>query len=216
MRTLLIAAALFLLPLHFVIAAPSGVVLEDFEREFLAKFPHHFRTYPFQRGKAQEVYTVWEEQGNHYLAARDHKNLSIQIFKPVSWNLLQKPRLSWRWRPSLLPQGGDERDPDHNDSACGVYVIFGRYSGHALKYVWSTQAPLETVVEKKPGKFYIIVKGSGKTQTWQTVSVDVVADYRKVFGKEAPPSPTGFAILSDGNASQTPAGCDYDDFVLPE
>ena len=42
----------------------------------------------------------------------------------------------------MLPTGAIESDDNKNDRAWDVYVVFGRYSGVALKYVWSTSLPV--------------------------------------------------------------------------
>ncbi|MDO8643635.1 MAG: DUF3047 domain-containing protein [bacterium] len=195
--------------------SPQGLI-EDFSKGMVGKLPVRFRTYPFQRGKAEKVYQIRKEGENGYLQAVDNRDLSVAIFREFSWDLKKYPMISWKWRAQVLPEEGDERfGPNQkNDSACGVYVIFGKYSGRALKYVWSTLAPVGTVVHKKENLF-IFVKNSGTSEkgSWQDVHVNVLEDYKKVFGQE-PSNPTGIGFLTDGNATHTPAACDYDTFIL--
>src|SRR5262249_47466047 len=145
-----------------------------------------FRTYPFQRGKAQDVYAVKEENGNKFLHASDDKDVSVQVFKRFVWNTKQYPNFSWRWRAVTLPKGANENNGQPNDSACGIYVTFGGYTGNAIKYVWSSTLPAGTVVEKKPGKFYMIVRQSGAASAgqWETEAVNVYEDYKKLFKSE--------------------------------
>lgn len=197
---------------------PPLRVIEDFSDDEAGKFPESFRTYPFQRGKATKVYAVQADSENHYLNATDGADISVQVFKKFFWEGARWPHFSWRWRARTLPAGAAENDPATNDSACGIYVVFGGYTGKALKYVWSTALPVGTVVEKKPGKFYMIVMESGPKNagTWRTVAVPVVEDYRRVFKESPQKEPSGFGILTDGNATHTPASCDYDDFKISE
>ncbi len=191
-------------------------MMESFTSYPANKFPTSFRTYPFQRGKAQEVYFVREENGNKYLNGTDEKDLSIQVFKRFVWDTAKEPYFSWQWRAQTLPTGAAETSPTTNDSACGVYVVFGGYTGDIIKYVWSTTLPVGTIYEKKPGKMYMVVldSGPGSVGQWQTRSVDVLADYKKIFKKDPTEQPPGFGLLTDGNATHTKASCDYDNFQI--
>lgn len=192
--------------------------VEEFTQYEADKFPISFKTYPFQRGKAQDVYIVKDDGGNKFLHASDDKDVSVQVFKRFVWNTKQYPNFAWKWRAVTLPKGADENNGRPNDSACGIYVTFGGYTGNAIKYVWSSTLPVGTVVEKKPGKFYIIVaeSGAGSVGSWQTHAVNVLEDYKKLFKAEPSKDPDGFGLLTDGNATHTPAVCDYDDFVISE
>lgn len=195
---------------------PEKKWIESFKKYSAGKFPTSWRTWPFQRGKAGNVYTVMEEDGKKYLRAKESFGASAQIMLPFIWPVEEMPYLNWRWRPMLLPKGAKESADNLNDSACGVYVIFGRYTGVASKYVWSTTLPVEQVVSRREGKLRIKVVGSGPEGLgkWYGYSVNVPEDYRKMFGKSMDREPTGIAILTDGNATSTPAECDYDDFVI--
>ena len=196
----------------------SEKVVENFSRYPLHKFPKSFRTYPFQRSKAMKVYKVAEEEGNKYLQAIDSKDLSIIIFRRFFWNVKKTPYLSWQWRAKTLPKGADERHSNTNDSACGVYVDFGKYTGKIIKYTWSTTVPVGTVIPKKPNKFDMIVKETGKKNLgkWQTVSVNVLKDYKRLFHSSPKKNPSGFGILTDGNAIHSKAACDYDNFTISQ
>lgn len=193
-------------------------VIEDFSNAPAGKFPESFRTYPFQRGKALEVYTVGEEGGNRFLKGAEKNDNSVQVFKRFRWDRIRYPYASWKWRAKALPAGGNENNGRPNDSACGIYIVFGGYTGKALKYVWSSTLPAGTVVTKKPGKFYILVKESGprKLNIWRTVNVNVVEDFKRLFHADPGKDPNGFGILTDGNATHTPSSCDYDDFMIAE
>ncbi|MBI4224154.1 MAG: DUF3047 domain-containing protein [Deltaproteobacteria bacterium] len=190
--------------------------IADFERSPPGEFPKYFKSWPFQRGKAKAVYQVAEENGNRYLAARDNQNLSTQIFKEFHWKIESFPYLRWRWRARLLPAGAAENRGETNDSACGVYVVFGKMTGTALKYAWSTTLPEGMTFEKKPDKMVMKMLDSGKKNLgeWRTHCVHVPSEYKTLLGREMERGPTGFGILTDGNAVQKPAACDYDDFEI--
>lgn len=193
-------------------------VIADFQKDKAGEFPRGWKTWPFQRGKAEGEYQVAEEGQNKFLKATDDKDLSIQIFKEFNWDLEKYPKVSWRWRAKTLPTGANESNPDTNDSACGVYVVFGKSTGVALKYVWSTSLPVRAVVAKKPGIMYIILldSGSGALNTWQPQTISVNEEFKKYFGGPPSKMPSGIGVLTDGNATHTKAECDYDDFSISD
>jgi hypothetical protein len=206
----------FILLVLVCLPAFAANVIDDFEKYHDGDFPSSWRTWPFQRGKAEQIYKVASENGNKYLHADDAAGLSIQIMRNFDWNLSNYPKFSWKWRAKKLPVGAVESDPEKNDSACGVYVVISKARQEMMKYVWSTTLPVGTVYEKKPGKAYIIVADTGpsKLNTWQTHTVNVAEDYKKYFKKDLDKEPAGIAVLTDSNATLQGAACDYDDFTL--
>lgn len=210
----------FLFSLAVLLVAGSlfaqAKTVESFEQYEAGIFPTSFRTWPFQRGDARQVYRVKEENGNAYLAADDTQDLSEQIFKEFDWKLAAHPYFKWRWRARVLPKGAAENDGATNDSACGVYIVFGKTSGTALKFTWSTTLRVGTVFEKKPGEMAIQVLDSGTANVgkWRAHTIDVSKVYQELLKHPVKREPTGFAILTDGNATHTPSGCDYDDFII--
>ena len=183
--------------------------IDGFTKSAVGSFPKGWRARPGQGGTAEEVYKIAEENGNKYLAADDQKVASVQIFKMAHWDIDKYPIFKWRWRAKILPAGANETIPSKNDSACGIYISFGLLRGKALKYVWSTTAAPGTY-HKKNDKMYIIVKRKGSPGSWQYETANIAEDAKKVFGKVPDRTLSGIAILTDGNATNTPAACDYD------
>ena len=151
-----------------------------------------------------------------FIRAHDEWNLSKQICLNFNWEVNKRPWLSWSWRATSLPAGGDESKSDTNDSACGIYVVVGRYQGHAIKYVWSSTLPAGRVVSRRGGKLKIKVMDSGpaKRGQWVSHSVNVMEDYKALFGRELDRDPSGIGILTDGNDIGVTSGCDYADFAI--
>ncbi|MFH1873743.1 MAG: DUF3047 domain-containing protein [Pseudomonadota bacterium] len=191
-------------------------IIDNFNNYKVGEFPNKWRTWPFQKDKVKQVYKVKQEDNFKFMQAYDDKNYSVQALRKFYWPIDQYPYLTWKWRATLLPKGAKESNDATNDSACGVYVIIGQFSGHALKYAWSTTLPKGEVVTRRDDKLKIVIKETGaKTiNQWQQVSVNVLDDYKKYFGQDLAKNPSGIAILTDGNAVQKPAGCDYADFVI--
>lgn len=190
--------------------------IELFERYKTGQFPTYFKSWPLQRDKAKQVYSVQEEANNLYLAAEDRQNFSAQIFKEFDWKIEAYPYLKWRWRARVLPEGAAENRGETNDSACGVYVVFGKTTGTALKFTWSTTLPVGTIYEKKPRELAMKILDSGVKNLgkWQLHSVHIPKTYQELLKSEMKRPPTGIAILTDANAVQKSAACDYDDFEI--
>jgi hypothetical protein len=202
--------------LFLVSTSAFALTIDDFSEYKTGKFPALWRTWPFQRGKAKDIYFVKEENGRKYLSADDNNSASIQILRDFDWKPDYYPVLSWKWRARRLPVGANETNPATNDSACGVYAVISKARQEMIKWTWSTTAPVGTVYEKKPGKAYIIAINSGpkKLNTWVEHKVNVKEEYKKYFHEELDKNPVGIAILTDGNATSSPAACDYAEFRI--
>lgn len=214
MRLLLVFFLLSALPAGAIAQPVIGI--DRFAKGTVGTFPKGWRTWPTQGGKAREVYHITTEGENRYLAAADSKDYSVQIFREFGWNIATHPVMSWRWRAKTLPRGANETAPVTNDSACGVYVIFGKTAGKGLKYVWSSSLPAGKTHTKEAGKMYFTVLDSGSGGGWRQHQVNVIADYQRFFGRAPEKNPVGIGILTDGNATHSAVACDYDDFVIAE
>ncbi len=198
----------------------QSIMIDDFASSDLDGFPLTWEAWRGGDDLARKLYTIREENGNRYLHAADDGS-SIIIRKQVSeWDANEYPVLSWRWRATVLPEGGDERIRSRNDSSVAVYVVLDQnFIGvpKTLKYVWSTTVPVGTQYRREGiGRPHVIVLESGKEKLgqWVEESVDVYADYMRVFGKKPPRKAVGIGILTDGNATGSDSKGDYDDFVV--
>jgi hypothetical protein len=160
---------------------------------------------------------VTAENGEQFLHAVADA-ASVQIALPVSFELKDYPFLSWRWRVEQLPKGAGEREAKTNDSGAGVYVVFkGSFGGlipKSLKYVWSERESAGSNFPS-PGyantKIVVLESGADGNRSWRTETVNVLEDYRRLFGAE-PPTLQAIAVLTDADNTRTRAVADYDDF----
>jgi hypothetical protein len=199
--------------------AADAIALEDFTSYGLGTFPKTWRIRG-STGEAAAVYRVARDKGTGPFLAARAEGQSVMIGLDREFEPARHPYLRWRWRVHVFPSGGDERDEATNDSAAGVYVVFpGRlpFLPRALKYVWSTSAPVGL---RQPSPMYndtkIIVVASGPTnepEQWRTETVNVRQDYEALFGREAPKA-RGIGLLTDGDATKSVAAADYTDFQL--
>ncbi len=198
-------------------ADPGRIVLEDFSQGRVGAFPQGWGWRGKDDGKPK-YYVVQEEKGHRYLNAKDDSQ-SVIIIKKVSWKVREYPILTWRWRAKVLPPGGDERIGEKNDSAAGLYVVFSQnWIGipKQIKYVWSTTLPVGTVADRKLiGRPRVLVLRSGPAHLgeWVTERVNILEDYRRIWGGEPDEKTVGIAILTDADGTHTFAEADYADIV---
>ena len=117
-----------------------------------------------------------------------------------------------------LPVGGREDIKRLADSGAGVYVIFSDHfrMNRMLKYVWSSTLPVGMETESPyNSRVKIVVKQSGSEESgrWIDEKVNVVEDFERLFGSEAP-EVEAIAIMSDADNTQSFAEADYDDFRI--
>ena len=147
--------------------------------------------------------------------------------------------LRWRWKVSNVYEQGNARRKEGDDYAARIYVafefepdeagfferakrktvevVFGEeLPGNALNYIWANRLPVgEIIANPFTDTTMMVAVNSGTTNTgeWVTVERDIVADYRKAFGRE-PPKLVGVAIMSDSDNTGASATAWYGDVSL--
>jgi hypothetical protein len=112
---------------------------------------------------------------------------ALRIGRPLQVHLTKTPWLVWEWKPLVLPDGADLRDPARNDQAGRVMLVFEGMKG--ILYVWDTAAPVGTEVRSDSLDFFervLIVVRSGPEGVgqWTRQRQNVYADYRRLFDEE--------------------------------
>jgi hypothetical protein len=161
------------------------------------------------------MYSLRNEEGNWYVKVRTGGGCT-SIGKKISFQPKTETVFRWRWRVETLPEGGDERVKEKEDSGAGVYVVFKGYT--ILKYVWSTSVPRgTTIVDPYSSRVKIIVKetGIGSLHQWVRESARLADDYRLAFSSPMPEI-VGIGLLSDADNTRSSAEADYDDFYLSD
>ncbi len=186
--------------------------IEDFSSAKIGEFPPGWK---LRKDAGEGIYSVREENGIRFLRAIS-RGLGIQAAKQHEWNLTTHPVLAWAWRPLEFPNGGDERNSRTNDSALAVYVVFphSSFSVKSLKYIWSERVPRETHLTSSGGLTQVRVLQSGAQGkgSWVEERVNVLEDYRRYFGENETPKPTGIAVLTDSDDTKSSAQGDYANF----
>ena len=137
---------------------------------------------------------------------------SFAVHRDVIVDLKTFPYLTWAWKVTQLPAGGDVRDSTRDDQAAQLYVVFPRWpsprtASDVIGYVWDSRAPSGTqLTHPKASNVRIIVVESGSTalDRWQRYQRNVADDYAALFGKPAP-RVGKVALMVDSNYTRAEA-----------
>jgi hypothetical protein len=104
----------------------------------------------------------------------------------VDVDLAQFPVLSWTWKVSELPAGGDFRSSSKDDQAAQVLVAFS--DRRILSYIWDSSAPKGVRQSANSIPFLRIsalVCRSGREELnrWLPESHNLAQDYQKAFDR---------------------------------
>ncbi len=134
---------------------------------------------------------------------------STALYKDVSFEIRDRPRLNWRWKVISLPKGADVRLKSTDDQAAQVYVIFPRWpsaiNSRIIGYIWDTQAPkgLELTSTKTSTTKYVVLRsGEHGLGQWFAESRNVYEDYKRLF-KEEPPLVGRVSVMIDSDDTAT-------------
>ena len=222
MRPTLFTYFLMLTALTFntnALAAGDTLVLEDFSGNEVGKLPKNWG-WRSSDNDIKKPYQIKEEKGKKYLAAQDNGE-SVALAKEVDWNINEYPYISFKWRATLLPKGGDARNGDTADNGVSFSIIYKKKLGkipEQVKYVWSTTLPVGNAFRRSGiGRPWIVVAESGSKnlgEKWLTYTFNAKEAYKKTFGGNPPKNPIAIVILSDANNTKTKAYGDYSDIVV--
>jgi Protein of unknown function (DUF3047) len=128
-------------------------------------------------------------EGNNYCLRLKSIDSSFALERAADVDPYDNRYLTWRWKVTQLPLGGDFRHTTTDDQAAQLLVAFG--DRHVLSYIWDSAAPkgaTEAVNSNPFVHIYVIVCESGASQlgNWVPEIRDVAADYERAFAKPAP------------------------------
>lgn len=206
--SLCVAAGLCAVP-----AAAAAFHQIDFGRGDVGDFPSNWKA---RERAGKTVYTVREDGKGSFLRAESEAD-SHTIGHTLSVDLEEHPYLDFSWRALRLPPGGNEKERRTNDGALGVYVVFEGWSmpPRSIKYVWSTTLPVGTVAESpysKKAKIVVLRSGEKGMGEWVEERVNVLDDFRNLFGGSEVPRVRGIGILTDSDNTGSNSAGDYRSF----
>ena len=171
-------------------------------------------------GKAD--FKVDSEKGNHFIRLHS-EDTSWTLYKSVDIDVREYPILTWRWKVTRLPKGGDVRRKETDDQAGQLYVQFPRFPeqvrSQIIGYIWDSTAPQGAILKSPsdnppPTKIVVLQSGEGKVGQWVTERRNVYQDYRDLFGEEIPPRAKRISLWINTQRTKTEAECLYDDIVF--
>jgi hypothetical protein len=132
--------------------------------------------------------SVVQEGPIHALRLRSNDS-SFSLQKPLDVNPQEYPLLSWRWKVTQLPDGGDFRNRSSDDQAAQLFLGFS--NSKIIVYLWDSSAPKGLTEDASSPPFMtvkavVVRSGPQDTGRWITETRNVYEDYRRIFGKEPP------------------------------
>ncbi len=179
-------------------------------------------TFPKIERHSEYVITL-ENDGKRILTTRSKASASGIIYKG-SFSPYHHPILRWRWKVDNVYSKADPHTKQGDDYPLRVYVIFeydpakaglaqramyglakklyGEYPPLAsLNYVWASQNITEPFFDSPytdRAKMIPLRSGTEKLGQWVEEEVNILADYRRVFGED-PPESASLAIMNDSD-----------------
>lgn len=134
-----------------------------------------------------EVFVCHEDNSSCLLLKSAKSSFALE--HEVEVNPYATRFLTWRWKVTQLPAGGDFRHAGTDDQAAQVLVAFS--DRHVLTYIWDTTAPKGTaqLASSIPLVHIFAVvceSGAADANRWLSETRDVATDYERAYGKTAP------------------------------
>ncbi len=149
-----------------------------------------------------------KDEGRHALQLRS-TNSSFALQRPLKTDLSEYPILTWDWKVTKLPEGGDFRHAKTDDQAAQLFVAFNHTQ--SIVYLWDTSAPEGFMGDALAPPFMsikvVVVRSHpGKIGQWLTETRNVFEDYKKLFGScSKPPVVSGMRIQINTQHTKTSA-----------
>jgi hypothetical protein len=147
-------------------------------------------------------------------------NDAFGIKKEFSFDIRKYPYLTWRWKATRLPKGGDIRKRETDDQAGQIYVLFPRFPSmintRSMGYVWDAAAPAGTAgtsTAYSKMKYVVLQNGPERLGQWIWQTRNVYEDYKKYF-QENPPEAGAVLLYINTQHTQSSAEIFYGDIFF--
>ncbi|MBU2499017.1 MAG: DUF3047 domain-containing protein [Proteobacteria bacterium] len=210
LRYVLFCVALFL---PIAAGASERVVIADFSLGLDAEGVPSGWQLKERVGKAN--FSIIRDGDLHALHLRSIDN-SFGFQKPLEVDPLQYPMLSWIWKVTRVPVGGDFRRGETDDQAAQLFVAFS--NRNAVVYIWDTTAPQGLADNAWAPPFMtikaiVVRSGVMETGKWILETRNVCEDYKCLFGDE-PPGIAGVRIQINSQHTETSGESFFADLVF--
>jgi Protein of unknown function (DUF3047) len=120
-------------------------------------------------------------------------NDGFGIKKEMSFDIRKYPYLTWKWKATRLPKGGDIRKRETDDQAGQIYVLFPKFPAmvntRSMGYIWDATTPVGTSgtsTAYSKMKYVVLQSGTEKLDQWIWETRNVYEDYKKYFQEDPP------------------------------
>lgn len=149
------------------------------------------------------------------------RNSASALMRRVSVDPSRCPVIEWSWYVARFQKSADIRIKDREDVAASIFLLFGDPGFFSnpqpvptLRYVWTNGAvPVETVVDnpylKGVVRSIVVESGTGRMGRWVTERRDVLADFRRAFGREPSEGIHAIALFTDNDQTEEPVEAYY-------
>ena len=184
----MVVALLALVLLLATGASSAGLRIDDWDTRAPGplELGKVWKTYPFQeRPVFKHPPAIVNDERRVLRLATESE--AMRVGRSMKVDLQRTPWLVWRWKPLVLPEGGDVRDRKRNDQVARVMIIFEGMK--AVTYVWDTTAPVGTTAQPDEFEifqraFFVVRSGREGLGKWHRQRRNVAADFRSAFDEE--------------------------------
>ena len=155
MRTLIVLKALAVSFLFLSVAAGAaevGQVIADFSNG--ADGNGVPKGWQLQEKSGKADFAVIKDGDLNAVRFRS-ADTSFSLEKEVNVDIKQFPVLTWKWKVTKLPVGGDFRKSKTDDQAAQLFLAFSKT--RAIVYIWDTTAP-EGTMGDAAAPFFMSIK----------------------------------------------------------
>jgi hypothetical protein len=144
------------------------------------------------------------------------QDTSFSFQKSVDVTPQHYPVLSWKWKVTKLPEGGDFRSRKTDDQAAQLFVAFS--NSKVIAYIWDTTAPQGLIDDAWAPPFMtikaiVVRSGFGEAGKWISETRNAYEDYKRLFGDE-PPRIAGIRIQINSQHTDTSGESFFADVVF--
>ncbi len=163
-----------------------------------------------------------------YRLVRDQRTVVVQatskaaasgLVRKLSFDPARYRYLHWSWKIDHILKKGDGRTKAGDDYAARVYVVFpGRFfwQTKAINYIWANRLAKGSSLANaftNHAMMIAVESGPGMAGRWVDEKRDILADYRRLFGRR-PDRVGAVAIMTDTDNTGESAVAWYGDITV--
>lgn len=199
-------------------------VLDDFSQNFAPnKVPQSWEKITFVpllgianffKKKGEEYFQFKHEGTAHYIHMRSGAQNFFTLGSKNPFQISAWPWLSWEWKISHFPTGGNVRVKKQDDQAGSICVATGERtrSYQAMCYLWENTGASEEqfIPPSRKHTRYLILRSREKdgVGVWRAERRNILEDYRSLFGA-LPEKEVTVALLIDSDSTSSKAEAFY-------